>query len=66
MRHTHNFSPDAMCKMELTRIFRSFPGRKFDDFPEAIKKQIKKLTHNTMDAGGWQRYWFGRHSTGSA
>lgn len=57
--NARGISPNFFRDRELSDIFWSHPGLKFDELPDPIKQRIDSLVQFPVDAASWERFWLG-------
>ena len=50
---------DDVCVDELSRIFWSNPGLKYEDFPDEVRSYINTLTQRVVATEDWEKFWLG-------
>lgn len=50
---------DEPCIRELSRIFWTNPGLKYEEFSEEVRSRINALTQRDVATEDWEKYWLG-------
>lgn len=57
--HHRETGCDEVCIDELSRIFWTNPGLKYEDFPKEVRSHINALTQRVVATEDWEKYWLG-------